>query len=188
VILGGEGWMEAHIYSSLELPQSIVAIGAFDGVHRGHQAVIRQAVQKGRKLKLPSVVYTFDPPPRVFFQGARMLTSVKEKLAKIEKLGARHAVVARFDDVYAKKSVFEFIDSLAKLNPVEIMVGGDFRFGKDRLGEIDLLSKYFKVRVTKPVCCSKGSVISSTRIRQLNSEGEIHLSNALLGWPAGKLE
>ncbi|MBS8263981.1 FAD synthetase [Mesobacillus boroniphilus] len=178
--------MKTHIYSSLELPQSIVAIGAFDGVHRGHQTVIRQAVQRGRKLKVPSVVFTFDPPPRVFFQGARMLTTVDEKLAKIEKLGAKHAVVARFDKVYAGRSAYEFIDCLAKLNPVEIMVGGDFRFGKDRIGDICLLEKYFKVRVTQPVCCSEGSIISSSRIRQLISEGEIHISNSLLGWPAGK--
>lgn len=179
--------MESHVYSSLELPQSIVAIGAFDGVHRGHQVVIRQAVQRGRKLKVPSVVYTFDPPPRVYFQGARMLTTVDEKLAKIEKLGARHSVVARFDEVYARCSANKFIDCLSKLNPVEIMVGGDFRFGKDRLGNIALLEKYFKVRVTKPVCCSQGGVISSSRIRQLISEGEVNLSNALLGWESGSV-
>ena len=95
--------MKAHVYSSLELPRSIVAIGAFDGVHKGHQAVIKQAVQRGRKLKVPSVVYTFDPPPRVFFQGARMLTTVQEKVLKIEKLAAGHAVVARFDEVYANR-------------------------------------------------------------------------------------
>jgi riboflavin kinase / FMN adenylyltransferase len=178
--------METHIYSSLELPRSIVAIGAFDGVHRGHQTVIRQAVQRGRKLKIPSVVFTFDPPPRVFFQGARILTTVDEKLAKIAKLGAKHTIVHRFDEVYASRSAFEFINCLRKLNPAEIMVGGDFRFGKDRLGDVSLLEKYFKVSVTKPVCCSQGSVISSSRIRQLISEGEIHLSNALLGWPAGK--
>ncbi|WP_423410537.1 FAD synthetase [Heyndrickxia sp. MSNUG] len=178
--------MKAHVYTTLELPQSIVAIGAFDGVHRGHQAVIRQAVQRGRKLMVPSVVYTFDPPPRVFFQGVRMLTTVEEKLFKMEKLGAHHSVVARFDEMYARRSAYEFIETLAKLNPLEVMVGGDFRFGKDRLGDIALLEKYFQVRVTKPVCCSKGSPISSTRIRQLLSEGEVHLSNTLLGWTAGK--
>ena len=115
-----------------------------------------------------------------------MLTTVEEKLSKIEKLGAKHAVVASFDEVYAKRSAYEFIDTLAKLNPVEIMVGGNFRFGKDRQGDVALLEKYFRVRVTKPVCCPKGSPISSTRIRQLISEGEVALSNALLGWPAGE--
>lgn len=177
--------MEAHVYSSLELPRSVVAIGAFDGVHRGHQTVIRQSVQRSRKLRVPSVVYTFDPPPRVFFQGARMLTPVEEKLDKIGKLGARHAVVARFDEVYAERSAYEFIECLAKLNPVEIIVGGDFRFGKDRLGDLKLLEKYFNVRVTKPVFCPQGSVISSSRIRQLISDGELNLSKALLGWESG---
>lgn len=178
--------MKTHVYTTLELPQSIVAIGAFDGVHRGHQAVIRQAVQRGRKLKVPSVVYTFDPPPRVFFQGVRLLTTVEEKISKIEKLGAKHTVVASFDEVYAKQSANEFIETLIKLNPVEILVGGNFRFGKNRQGDVELLERYFKVRVTKPVCCPKGSPISSTRIRQLISDGEVALSNALLGWPAGE--
>lgn len=115
-----------------------------------------------------------------------MLTTIDEKLKKIEKLGVRHAIVAKFDEVYANRSAYEFIDCLEKLNPAEIMVGADFRFGKDRFGDIALLEKHFNVRVTKPVCCSQGSVISSTRIRQLLSEGEIHLSNTLLGWPIGK--
>jgi riboflavin kinase / FMN adenylyltransferase len=178
--------MNTHVYTNLELPRSIVAIGAFDGVHRGHQTVIKHAVQRGRTLNVPSVVYTFDPPPRVFFQGVRMLTTVEEKLSKIEKLGAKHAVVAIFDEVYAKQSANEFIETLAKLNPAEIMVGGNFRFGKNRQGDVALLERYFKVRVTKPVCCPKGSPISSTRIRQLISDGEVALSNALLGWPAGE--
>jgi riboflavin kinase / FMN adenylyltransferase len=178
--------MKAHVYTPLELPNSIVAIGAFDGVHRGHQAVIRHAVQRARKLRVPSVVYTFDPPPRVFFQGVRMLTSVEEKLTKIEKLGVRNAIVAGFDDSYASRSPFEFIETLTRLNPLEIMVGSDFRFGKDRIGDIGLLEKYFRVRVTKPVCCPKGNPISSTRIRQLIAEGETSLSKTLLGWPVGE--
>ncbi|MEF7563580.1 FAD synthetase family protein [Bacillus infantis] len=178
--------MDAHVYTNLELEKSIVAIGAFDGVHRGHQTVIKNAVQRGRKLMVPSVVYTFDPPPRVFFQGVRMLTSVEQKLSRIEKLGVKNAVVASFDEAYAKRSAYEFIRTLSKLNPVEIMVGGDFRFGKDRIGDVALLEKYFRVHVTKPVCCPKGSPISSTRIRGLISEGEVSLSNALLGWPSEK--
>jgi riboflavin kinase / FMN adenylyltransferase len=149
--------LKAHVYTSLELPKSIVAIGAFDGVHRGHQAVIRHAVQRANKLKVPSVVYTFDPPPRVYFQGVRMLSTMDEKLVKIEKLGVRHTVVASFDATYASRSALEFIDTLAELNPIEIMVGGDFRFGNDRTGDIALLEKFFQVRVTKPVCCPKGS-------------------------------
>ncbi|CAM3675454.1 FAD synthetase family protein [Mesobacillus zeae] len=173
--------MKAHVYTSVEMPCSIIAIGAFDGVHKGHQEVIKQAVQRSKKRKVPSVVYTFDPPPLVFFQGARMLTSIEEKLEKIEKLGVDHVVVARFDHLFAKRNAYRFIDTLRKLNPAEIIVGEDFRFGKDRLGDIALLEKYFRIQVTMPVCCSNGNPISSTRIRQLISEGETTLSNAFLG-------
>ncbi|KON88726.1 FAD synthetase [Sporosarcina globispora] len=177
--------MEAHIYSSLTLPCSVIAIGAFDGVHRGHQEVIKQAVKRGEFLNAPSLVYTFDPPPRVYFQGAHMLSSIHEKLPKLENLGVDHVVFAHFDHVYAQLSAGDFINTLSKLNPLEIIVGEDFRFGKNREGDIHLLKKYFPVRVIEPVCCSIGNRISSTRIRQLLSKGEVQSSNSLLGWPAG---
>lgn len=175
--------METHLHTSYTLPGSIIAIGAFDGVHRGHQAVIKQAVQRSKQLKVPSMVYTFDPPPRVYFQGVRLLTPLVEKLAKLESLGVDHVSVSRFDQVYAIRSANEFIKDLTKLNPLEVMVGEDFRFGHNREGDINLLQKFFKVKVTKPVCCSNGKTISSTRIRQLISQGDRQLSDLLLGWP-----
>lgn len=61
--------IETHTEGSLKLSGSVVAIGAFDGVHQGHQAVIRKAVERSKVLGVPSVVYTFDPPPRLYFQG-----------------------------------------------------------------------------------------------------------------------
>ncbi|PAE26581.1 FAD synthetase family protein [Bacillus sp. 7894-2] len=178
--------METHIYSSLALPCSVIAVGAFDGVHRGHQEVIKQAVKRGKFLNAPSLVYTFDPPPRVYFQGAYMLSSIQEKLPKLEVLGVDKVVIARFDHVYAQASAEEFIETLSKLNPLEIIVGEDFRFGRNRDGDIHLLQKYFTVRVIEPVCCSSGNRISSTRIRQLLSRGEVQSSHSLLGWPAGE--
>jgi riboflavin kinase/FMN adenylyltransferase len=178
--------MEVHLNTSLALPCSIIAIGAFDGVHQGHQAVIKQAVQRSKILGVPSLVYTFDPPPRVYFQGAHVLTPLDKKLAKLEKLGVDHVSVARFDQFYSMGSADKFIESLSMLNPLEIMVGGDFRFGKDRKGDITLLEEYFRVRVTSPICCSEGKPISSTRIRQLLSKGDINHSYSLLGWPLGE--
>ncbi|MDF0726511.1 FAD synthetase family protein [Cytobacillus sp. S13-E01] len=178
--------MEAHFDTSLTLPCSNIAIGAFDGVHQGHQTVIKQVVERSKILQVPSLVYTFDPPPRVYFQGASILTPITEKLSKLEKLGVDHVIVASFNQLYAKRSANHFIGCLSKLNPIEIVVGEDFRFGKDRVGDITLLEQYFKVRVTQPVCCSMGNRISSTRIRQLISNGDIHLSNSLLGWPIGE--
>lgn len=177
--------METHVDESLTLPGSVIAIGAFDGVHQGHQAVIKEAVKKARSLGVPSVVYTFDPPPRNCFQGARILTPVSQKLVRLEQLGIDHVVIARFDKLYASRHPLDFICYLKKLNPLEIMVGEDFRFGSNREGDINLLAQYFRVRIAKSVCCSKGMLISSTRIRELISQGDIKQSYTLLGWPLG---
>ncbi|WP_408011114.1 FAD synthetase [Pseudalkalibacillus sp. A8] len=174
--------MKVHLAKTPTLQGSVIAIGAFDGVHRGHQAVIRETVKQGRIYKFPSVVYTFDPPPRCYFQGAHMLTPIDEKLHRIAELEIDHIVVARFDESYITRSSASFIKELARLNPVEIIVGKDFRFGRNREGDTRLLSKYFQVRVIEPVCCSGGTVISSTRIRKLVSQGEIKESISLLGW------
>lgn len=169
--------------TSLTLPSSVVAIGAFDGVHQGHQAIIRQVVKRSKAQNVPSLVYTFDPPPRVYFQGAQMLTSIEEKLEKLEKLGVDHVIVASFNELYAKRSAGHFINLLAKLNPLEIIVGEDFKFGKNRTGDIALLERFFKVELTQTICCPKGTRISSSRIRQLIASGDMNLSNRLLGWP-----
>ena len=178
--------MDTHVNETLTLPGSVIAIGAFDGVHKGHQAVISEAVKKARILGVPSLVYTFDPPPRHCFQGARILTPVPEKLVRLEKLGIDHVVIVRFDELYASRPPLDFIKNLMNLNPLEIMVGKDFRFGKNREGDINRLAQYFCVRITQPVCCSDGILISSTRIRQLISKGDFKQSYSLLGWASGR--
>ncbi|USK36580.1 FAD synthetase family protein (plasmid) [Bacillus sp. F19] len=170
---------------ALELRGSVIAIGAFDGVHKGHQSVIREAVEKGEALRIPSVVYTFDPPPRHFFQGAVVLTPIEEKLKRIEKLGINYAVVASFDEWYSTRLPLEFIYELNKLKPMEIYVGSNFRFGKNREGDVTLLENHFPVNVTSPVYCNSGKLISSTRIRKLISDGDYKESCSLLGWTAG---
>ncbi len=180
--------MKTHEDGELYLLASVIAIGVFDGVHQGHQAVLQQAVDRSRKLKVPSVVFTFDPPPRTFFQGAQILTPLPTKLTRLAALNLDHAIVARFDDVYARCGATQFIENLTKLNPLEVMVGEDFRFGKNREGDLDLLRQHFHVRVTQPVCCSQGERISSTRIRQLIAQGEFERSHSLLGWSEHRFE
>ncbi|WP_430118231.1 FAD synthetase [Neobacillus rhizosphaerae] len=169
----------------LTLSGSVIAIGAFDGVHKGHQAVIKQAVIKSRISQVPSVVYTFDPPPRHFFKGVQTLTSTEEKLRRISMLGVDYVVVASFNEWYATRPPEDFICELSKLNPIEITVGSDFHFGKDRKGDVSLLEKYFRLNVAPPVYCNGGKLISSTRIRQLISQGDFQQSYSLLGWQAG---
>ncbi|WP_216828054.1 FAD synthetase family protein [Alkalihalobacterium elongatum] len=169
-----------HQAETLSLNASIVAIGAFDGVHLGHQAVIRKMIEKSLLLKIPSVVYTFDPPPRVYFNNTKQLTSIKEKIEKISLLGVDHVVVARFDYHYLNRSVDQFINELFALNPKEIIVGDDFRFGKGRNGGIEDLKRVFQVKVIEKICCEKGRVISSTRIREMLLNGENEEVEALL--------
>ncbi|MCP3740215.1 FAD synthetase [Rossellomorea sp. BNER] len=170
-----------HHEQSFELSHSIVAIGAFDGVHKGHQYVISQAVKKSQSIGVPSVVFTFDPPPRHYFQGAKMLTTIAEKLNRIKKLGVDHVIVAKFNDDFLLRTSEQFIKDLKKYNPVEIHVGKDFRFGLNRKGDVDLLNKFFSVRTARPVCCDKGTIISSTRIRKLVEQGKNNEANKLLG-------
>ncbi|WP_373688793.1 FAD synthetase [Brevibacillus daliensis] len=166
----------------VSLPSSVIAIGAFDGVHQGHQEVINQTVRRSKILGVPSVVYTFDPPPRCFFKRVRMLTTVEEKIERILSLGIDHIVIANFDEVYTKRKSLDFVTDLTRLAPKELLVGKDFRFGRNREGDINLLSEYFPVRITEPVYCPDGQMISSTRIRQLLSQGDIQKSCVLLGW------
>ena len=147
--------------------------------------MIKQAVKKSRISHVPSVVYTFDPPPRHFFKGVQTLTPIEEKLSRISMLGVDFVVVASFDEWYATRPPEDFICELSKLNPIEITVGSDFHFGKDRKGDVSLLQKYFSINVASPVYCNSGKLISSTRIRQLISDGDFQQSYSLLGWQTG---
>jgi riboflavin kinase / FMN adenylyltransferase len=174
--------MKIHVEGTLSLNESVIAIGAFDGVHKGHQEVIRQTVERSKLLGVPSVVYTFDPPPRHYFQGAQLLTNVQEKVARIAQLGIDHVVIARFDEAYTKRTAAEFMTELTKLGTLEVFVGHDFQFGRNRAGDVGLLSRHFPVHLTEPVHCSDGKKISSTRIRLLLSQGETQKSGSLLGW------
>lgn len=126
--------MSVRPAKTLKLPASVVTIGAFDGVHRGHQALIRRAKDRAVLLGVPAVVYTFDPPPRAFFQAALILMPPAEKLRRLEGLGVNHVVLASFDTEYATRGPQAFLDELEALSPREVWVGCDFRFGGRREG------------------------------------------------------
>jgi riboflavin kinase/FMN adenylyltransferase len=164
------------------LAASITCIGAFDGVHRGHQVLIGQAVAAGRETGVPVVVWTFDPPPKVFFGRAPLLMSPVEKVARLAELGVDHIILSRFDDAFRAQTAEDFLALLARLNPVEVRVGGDFRFGARQAGDVALLAQHFNVRLLDPVHCDKGDRISSSRIRQAWSEGDLDTCRELIGW------
>lgn len=178
----GSGAMSVHPAGTLKLPASVVTIGAFDGVHRGHQALIRRAKDRAARLSVPAVVYTFDPPPRAYFRDTLILTPLAEKLRRLEELGVDHAVVASFDAEYAARGAQAFLDELEGLSPREVWVGRNFRFGGDREGGLEDLEARFSTRVLEPVRSGSGEVISSSQVRALITQGAMVEARALLGW------
>ena len=174
--------LEVYQTNTLQLSESVVAIGAFDGVHRGHQAVIQEMIHKSQLKKVPSVVYTFDPPPRAYFQGAQVLTKREKKIQLIERLGVDYLVIADFNEGYLERVANDFIEELSELTPKQIVVGDDFRFGHNRSGNLTLLKKHFPVEPLRLICNQDGEKISSTRIRQLLIEGKRRQAVSLLGW------
>jgi riboflavin kinase/FMN adenylyltransferase len=179
---GGATSMRAYRTGALRLPGSIAVIGAFDGVHLGHQKVIGGAVGASRSLAVPAVVYTFDPPPKALFSGAKVLTDIHEKLRRLSLLGPDYTIVASFDRDYSTRPPEDFVDELMLLNPIEVWVGSDFRFGAQRRGDVEMLSWRFQVRLVDAVPCSRGEAISSTRIRDLIAKGDELGAQSLLGW------
>jgi riboflavin kinase / FMN adenylyltransferase len=168
--------------TSLQLSKSVLTIGAFDGVHRGHQELIRRVVRLACELGVPSVVYTFDVPPKVFFGKADALIPLAEKLARISNLEPDYIVVAHFAQEYARRTAAEFIAELKGFNPDLVLLGGDFRFGSCKSGDVALLGRHFATRILPTVLCGRGEVVSSSRIRGLRRSGQVFAAAALEGW------
>ncbi|SDI17094.1 FAD synthetase [Alteribacillus bidgolensis] len=180
--------MKVHTPHNLDICASVLTIGALDGVHRGHQALLSKAKIRAEELDVPFVVYTFDPPPKVFFRNCLLLTTLEEKLERLENMGADHVIVGSFNELFAKQDIPVFIKELKEICPIEIWEGPNFLFGKNRKGTIQTLSQHFNVKIQPPVICEKGEVISSSRIRQLYKEKNSTQANHLLGWKNSLIE
>lgn len=167
----------------LVLPGSVLAIGAFDGVHRGHQALINATVTEARERGLPSVLWTFDPLPKVFFGRAKALIPLRQRLTLMASLGSDWIVVAPFTAQYAARPALDFLADLARINPQRIHIGEDFRFGARQSGDLALLARHFPVTPAPAITCSEGERISSTRIRALCATGRAEAAAPLLRAP-----
>jgi FAD synthase len=172
-----------HRQDTLKLSGCVLTIGAFDGVHRGHQELIGTAVRHARRLGLPSVVYTFDPPPKALLAGAQPLTEIGDKLARMSALAPDHIVVAPFDAAYRARTAEDFIREIGAFNPHMIWVGEDFRFGSCKRGNSEMLARYFGTRILPAVRCEAGEIVSSSRIRALKAAGRSNEAASLEGWP-----
>lgn len=160
---------------------TVVAIGSFDGVHLGHQALIAQLKAKARQYRVPSVVYTFDPPTRVLTQGVEFLSTLPEKLDLLSRYGVDETIAVPFTPEFASRPKEEFLDDLHTLRPKTIVVGEDFHFGKGRAGGLEDLRQVAPDVVSLPMHQLGGEDIKSTRIRELLALGDVVGTERLLG-------
>ena len=171
-----------------DLAGAAVAIGNFDGVHRGHLAVIEaaEALAKGR----PSIALTFEPHPRSVFRPDEKLFRLTPPAAKIrllERAGLSAVVTLTFDRSFASTSAESFLEELvvARLRAHAIAVGYDFHFGKDRRGTPEFLVQHGRalgldIAVVAPMI-EDGAPVSSSAIRKALAKGDIATANRLLG-------
>jgi riboflavin kinase/FMN adenylyltransferase len=165
---------------------SALAIGNFDGVHLGHQALLAKLVDTARKEKLRSIVMTFEPHPREFFtpeQAPARLTSLREKLEFFADAGVEQVHICRFNQRFSAMTADSFMQDILKtaLNAQAILVGDDFRFGAKRHGGIvDLRDAGFQI-ISVPEVKSGDVRISSTGIRDTLKSGDLVQAKSFLG-------
>lgn len=167
----------------------VVALGMFDGVHIGHQKLIRCAVMLARRLKSESVVMTFsENPTQILFpdRAPAPLTTLSEKIKRIEAIGADALIVQPFTETFAEISAENYLRTLVrKLSPKAIVVGYNYSFGKGGAGNPDTLKKKeaeynYQTVVIDPVTY-EGTPVSSTAIRALLNDGQAEKARAMLG-------
>ncbi|WP_124552209.1 bifunctional riboflavin kinase/FAD synthetase [Methylophilus methylotrophus] len=167
-------------------PQAI-AIGNFDGMHLGHQALLRQLIAFTQTYKITPAVMTFEPHPREFFMpqnAPARLASMREKLEYFAECGVRHVYVQRFNQAFAAQSPATFMQVLReRLNANVVMVGEDFCFGAKRAGSVQtLIENGFNV-IPLPEVQLHGERVSSTLVRDALAAGELVKAHTLLGRP-----
>ena len=181
------------IFKNINIPKkykcSAIAIGNFDGVHKGHQKVFEKTKKFSRKKKIKFGILTFTPLPIMFFNKKIKnfrLVSEDKKFKLFEKYGVDFVINIRFNKNFSEISAEQFIKKIIykKINPKLLSISNNFKFGKKRKGDIDLLKKFsdkydyqlLNIRAIK----YKGKIISSTRIRECLQNGKIYLANKLL--------
>ncbi|WP_289027948.1 bifunctional riboflavin kinase/FAD synthetase [uncultured Paraglaciecola sp.] len=177
----------------------VLTIGKFDGVHLGHQAVLSQVIIKARSLGLPATVMVFEPQPEELFtpeQAPARLSLLRDKYIQLKRLGVDRLLVVNFNCTFANLSAHHFVEELLvnKLNVQYLVVGDDFRFGKDRTGDFALLKQEGEQYQFDVVSTQSFKVeddrISSTAIREALNHDDFDLAQQMLARPfsiAGKV-
>ena len=171
--------------------KTIVTIGTFDGVHIGHRKILERIVHTAQELNCESTVLTFFPHPRMVLQNQsdiKLLNTLDEKIFLLEKTDLQNLIIHSFDESFYKLSAEEFVKTVLvhQMNVQKIIIGHDHRFGSNRTANIDDLivfgEKYgFEVEQISAQEIDEVSV-SSTKIRNALTEGNIRLANEYLGY------
>jgi riboflavin kinase/FMN adenylyltransferase len=174
----------------------VVSLGTFDGVHLGHQAIIKRLLERSKEKNKMGLLVTYEPHPQSVVapeSAPEVLTTLEEKLYLLEKLGVKETLVINFDRELSQLGAEEFLEQILvkKLNAGEIIVGHDHAFGKNRAGRIELLAeaskKYnFQLEVIPAVyvenfLSAEWERISSTKIRKELKEGDFNKGIKMLG-------
>jgi len=173
---------------------SVVTIGNFDGIHRGHQQLLNELRKEANALELPSVVITFEPQPNEYFFEGKVpprLMTLREKLRTFQNEHIDRVLCLKFNDDLAALSADDFVEKVlvAGLGVRCLIVGDDFRFGHLRAGDSAFLKNAgerfgFKVRGAETFKID-GKRVSSTRVREALEQGQLKKAEKLLGYPFG---
>ncbi|MDP5064755.1 MAG: bifunctional riboflavin kinase/FAD synthetase [Haliea sp.] len=170
----------------------VATIGAFDGVHLGHQAVIRKLQAKAAERAFPTTVILFEPLPREYFaplEAPARIMSFRDKFRALERLGVDRVLRIRFTPSFRKMSPQAFVDDIfvAGLGVQRVILGDDFRFGNDRKGDFAFIKaqgqRYGYEASATETCEFEGERVSSTRIRKALADGDFSLAERLLSRP-----
>lgn len=171
--------------------KTIVTIGTFDGVHIGHQSILKKLIHSAREQKNESIVLTFFPHPRMVLQqdsSIKLLNTIDEKATLLEKFGLDYLIIQPFDETFSNMLAEDFVKNILvdKLNIHKIIIGHDHRFGKNRIADINDLIDFGKKYNFEVEQISAQDIdeitISSTKIRKALLDGKIKLANQFLGY------
>lgn len=173
---------------------TVLTLGVFDGLHLGHQKIMRTVVERAEAIGAVPTAITFDPHPRAVLHpesSPPLLQTLDQRLANFEVLGIEQAIVIRFDEEFASQPAEDFLYEIVhdRLQAKEVYLGKGFAFGRERGGNITLLKQiseelgFFADEVAEVTL--RGQRISSSRIRQLLAEGRVNLVRRMLDRPYG---
>ena len=177
--------MQVFRHINQKYSPSFLTIGNYDGIHLGHQAILKKLKSESKSNNILSSVMTFEPHPREFFSpklAPKRIISLREKLEYFDELKIDQVFIVNFNDEFSRKSYLDFIEILKKnIQAKKIIIGNDFRFGKQREGNIDkLIDNSVDVCVMNKIEY-KGERVSSTIIRDSLAAGDLKRAAMLLG-------